>query len=322
MRHVNFLYWIIFPLTFWALYTLNSSTISRPESFLGFAESRQIDLNLPLDVMIDSVFVQPGDVVKSGAPLLRVSSKSNELEELKATLQKSVLEVKKSWTHQELKTKKASVISERDQAIAALQSKKDIKSKEIATYQSLLSTTAVKSSEELDALELEITKVRESYRRQILEIDKLISMQSEEDAEKKLMTAELESLGKAREDFLLRAPFDGVVGNIAHQHGEHKEAFTSLATLFAVKPTMVTGYIDERYEVAITNGDSVKVQSAFLNKGEVSGLVTKKGNRIIEIPEKCSQTPGIKRYGIEVFIEIPIENQFLQKEVLQIGVYR
>lgn len=321
MRNFNFLYWILFPLAFWVFYTLRSGTVSNPEAFLGFADSRQVEMNLPLDIMIDSVFVQSGDVVKAGMPLLRVTSKSGELDARKAVLQKASLEVKKQWTHQELIAKREAVISERDQKIAELQSTKDIKSKEASFYQSILSNAGIKDNEEVAALEAEIKKVGESYSGQLRQIEKLLSMEQEEEASKALVNAELEAMEKTRDGFLIKAPFDGVVGNISLHTGEHKEAFTSLVTLFAAAPTMVTGYIDEKYEVAIKNGDSVTVQSAYLAKKGVQGMVTRKGNRIVEIPEKFTQAPGIKRYGIEVFIEIPIQNEFLQKEVLKIGVF-
>lgn len=321
MRNFNFLYWIVFPLILWVFYTLRSGTISNPESFLGFADSRQVELNLPLDAMIDTVYVQSGDVVKAGTPLLRVTSKTSELDARKAVLQKASLDVKRQWTRQELIAKREAVIGERDQKIAELQARKAIKSEETTFYQSILSESGIRDNEEVKALEEEIEKVGESYARQLRQIEKLLSMEQEEESVKALVQAELESLEKTRDGFLIKAPFDGVVGNISLHPGEYKEAFTSLATLFAAAPTVVTGYIDEKYEVDIQNGDSVQVLSAYLVKKGVQGIVTRKGNRIVEIPEKFSQAPGVKRYGIEVFIEIPIQNEFLQKEVLKIGVF-
>jgi len=82
----------------------------------------------------------------------------------------------------------------------------------------------------------------------------------------------------------------------------------------------VTGYINEREQLQFVAGDSVLVQAAYQVKESILGIIISRGNRIVEIPEKFSKIPGVKQYGIEVYLEIPPSNPFLQKEVLKIGV--
>jgi hypothetical protein len=53
--------------------------------------------------------------------------------------------------------------------------------------------------------------------------------------------------------------------------------------------------------------------------GFIKGVISAKGYRVIEIPEKFRKIPDVKIYGVEVFITIPRANLFLQNEVLKIS---
>jgi multidrug resistance efflux pump len=320
MKHWNLFYWLVFPLAIWLLYQLNSRMVAHPDSFLGFSESEQIELNLPVDIKIDSVFVHAGDLVKKGTPLMYVINREQQESRRNALVQKDVLQVKEIWNKADLQMQKSTLLSEMGTKLAALQTKKKLLEEEVHFYHSLLSQGEIHPNAEVVSLENEIEEVTKNYRSQLQQLDMLLSKQTADGAEMRIWDEKIASIQRDEEGYLLLAPFDGVVGNLSGKVGENKHAFSSLVTFFRSAPTMVTGYVDERFDVEIQPGDSVLVQSVYQGKGPVRGEVVNKGFRIVEIPEKFSKVPGVKQYGIEVFIEIPVTNAFLQKEVLKIGL--
>ena len=82
---------------------------------------------------------------------------------------------------------------------------------------------------------------------------------------------------------------------------------------------MVLAYVQEKYDIKINTGDTVWISSAYNSDKKTKGIISAKGNRIVEIPEKFRKIPDVRIYGIEVFINIPADNRFLQKEVLRIS---
>jgi len=316
----NFLYWLIFPLGIWIFYLINRQMESGPANFIGYAESRKISLNLPLDVMVDSVFVQNGDVVRAGSVLIEVSSNSMDLSERKARLEQKALDIRSKWSYQEIKSKKAALTSEMESTIAALESKRDALKEEVSFYQSILPSSDKSPNPQLAAIESEIQQQKATYAKQLKEFDRWLSMPAEQDVEKIAMDEEIDYIERTRDGFLLKAPFDCIVNDFTLNVGAYAEAFSSLISLSEKTPGYIIAYIDERHHHNILPGDTVIVKKAWLPEHEISGIVSRKGVKIVEIPEKYRQVASVKQYGVEVFIHLPAKHSFLEKEVLKISV--
>lgn len=320
MKKWNFLYWLVFPLGLWIFYLICSQMESGPDNFIGYAESRYVSINLPVDVMVDSVFVQKGDIVSAGSTLIKVTSNTLDLSTRKARLEQRALDIRSKWTYQEIKSKKAALISEMESTIAGLESKRNAIRDEVSFYQSLLPSSGKSNNPQLAALESEIQQVRATYAKQLKEFDRWLSMPAEETVGKIAIDEEIDYLVRTKDGFVLKAPFDGIVSDIILNSGIYAEAFSHLVTLSEKSPGYVTAYMDERYHHELSAGDSVTVSKTWLPEQTISGVVRRKGAKIIEIPEKYRQVPSVKQYGVEVFIEIPAKHAFLEKEVLKISV--
>ena len=114
------------------------------------------------------------------------------------------------------------------------------------------------------------------------------------------------------------APYDGIVGSLHFREGMYAKAFTNLISFGQTSPVLITAYLQEKYIVNVNPGDSVSVSSLYHQDKIINGVVSSIGQRIVEIPEKFRKIPEVKIYGLEVFIAIPANNTFYQKEIMRI----
>ncbi|MCE2789623.1 MAG: biotin/lipoyl-binding protein [Saprospiraceae bacterium] len=320
MKNWNFFYWILFPLALGLLYWINSRMIARPGTMLGFAESKQADINLPYDVTVDTVFVRAGQSVQKGQALLRVSNREMEFQKKQGEVQKDLYNSKLKRGAQEVRQNILELQTEMNTKLAELRSKKQTIEAESGFFQSLVGGDPAFQLPEVSALEKEMEEVVQSYTRQMQAAETYALLPDENLSNKKLVDQEMSFIEETTDGFVIYAPFDGIVGAVPVASGEFREGYSILTTLVASTPTQVTGYINEREQLQFVAGDSVLVQAAYQVKESILGIIISRGNRIVEIPEKFSKIPGVKQYGIEVYLEIPPSNPFLQKEVLKIGV--
>ena len=87
-----------------------------------------------------------------------------------------------------------------------------------------------------------------------------------------------------------------------------------MISFYEQTPKMVVAYVHESLILQIKVGDSLQVMSSLHPDEQCRGRVSGLGHRVVEIPERLRKLPEVKTYGREVLIEIPPENNFLQKE--------
>jgi len=116
------------------------------------------------------------------------------------------------------------------------------------------------------------------------------------------------------EQIPILAPTDGLIGNIHVMESENVSDFNSLISFYEENPTRVKGFVHESMILHVNVGDTLEVVSSLHPENRCLGVVSGLGTRIVEIPERLRKNPQIKNYGREVLIEIPAENNFLQKE--------
>ena len=117
-----------------------------------------------------------------------------------------------------------------------------------------------------------------------------------------------------QEHLTIKAPKDGLIGNIHCLEGENKSSFSTLITFYERNPTLVKGYVHENLIVHVEVNDTLEVSSSLHPEHKRYGTVVGLGSRIVEIPERLRKIPDLKTYGREVLIQIPPDNPFLQKE--------
>jgi multidrug resistance efflux pump len=119
---------------------------------------------------------------------------------------------------------------------------------------------------------------------------------------------------KEQERLRIYAPSNGLVGSIQCKEGENVSSFTTLISFYEQNPNLVVGYVHESLITGVQIGDSIQVSSTLQPDHTLKGCIMALGHRVVEIPERLRKIPEIKTYGREVLIDIPLNNEFLQKE--------
>ncbi len=330
MRRINIFYWIIFPLSLYAIYSLNIELRLSHKEFYGFAENKQNEVNLDKDVTVSKIFVKTGDNIKKGQLLMRVLNTdiSEEITQLDVAL--GGVKIKTDQNIAEIKAEILKLEQEKSNKIAELQSKINIAEKDFAFYRELLKNNSGKNAdfatdiqnpkaEYIKNLEEEIKTINATFDKQISHFRKMMAGPQETMTLKNQWNNKKNYLKDELDKFDVVAPYDGVVGNVNVRQGESIKAFSSLISFYESSPPIVLGYILEKYNFQLNIGDSVAIHSVYNPAKKISGKIISKGNRIVEIPEKFRKIQDVKIYGIEIFIAIPPDNQFLQKETLKIS---
>lgn len=326
MQKFNIFYWLIGPLLIVSVYFLTNTLRLSHREYYGFAENKQSEINLDKDVTIVKTLVKTGDKVKKGQLLMIVNNTDIHQQINQIQVAESGIQLKNDLTESELKSEILKLEKERDIEISTIHTKINSLQQETDFYKSLVNSNDVKDSEirnpnetMIKNLNDEIKEITQQYNNNIALYQKMISQPKQTKTEKALYSDKKNYLQSEISKFQIIAPFDGVIGSINIREGEYVKAFTSLISFYEATPPMVLAYVQEKYDIKINPGDTVWISSAYNSGKKTKGIISAKGNRIVEIPEKFRKIPDVRIYGIEVFINIPADNRFLQKEVLRIS---
>ncbi|MFK7969814.1 MAG: HlyD family secretion protein [Bacteroidia bacterium] len=302
----------------------------RPErenelSFFGFAENNETEINYNYPVVVEKILVTPGQEVKAGQELLHVvRRKSREtmpdhryrIAELKA--EESLWRQKKQSQLRELETAS-------EAAIAVVQTSIEQLRNELAFKRSLakgLETVAAKAGsykpleERLEALELEEKSLREKHALRLKNLKSELNIGANP-YQKQVERLEAEGEFEASQQeisIVVKAPTDGLIGNISCKEEEHVSSYTTLMSFYEPHSGIIQGYIHEDLTLKVNLGDKYEVSSLKSAGISYEGTVIGLGSRIVEIPTRLRKIPDYKTYGREVLVGIDKNNDFLQKE--------
>lgn len=329
IRRWNIFYWLLFPLGIFILYDLSVKLQLSQYAFLGFAENKQNEINVDKDVVVQKILVKNGSTVKKGQLLLQVQNveMQEEIEQIQQAIQD--LPIKTNLSLAKIEAEILLLRQQKEDKINELTTKINAITAEAVFYKNLLPSTSENQNENniqhpkaalVKNLKDEISAIEASFNQQIKHYEVLKNAPQEGVALQNQWAKKKSFLINEIKKFDVIAPYDGVIGTVNVKEGENVQAFSSLISMYEASPPLVVAYIQERFDIKVSIGDTVDVVSMYNSNKKVAGVVMVKGNRIVEIPEKFRKIPDHKIYGIEVFIEIPTYNQFLQKEVLKVSV--
>jgi multidrug resistance efflux pump len=294
-------------------------------TFSGFAENLETEINFNHPVIVQAIAVKEGQFVKEGAPLLHLqrlqltddmASEEYQIAELRAESAAwrakkqgdlSVLEARHRLQDREL-------ISEMEELETEIAQKKKLFGR-LSTLQDVPQTfTALES--ELQALRVE-KQLRDSLYQQeranLLEELRLGEAPYRSEIERLEARKAFDEAQRVI-DIEIKAPFDGLVGNISCKKGEHIRSYNTLMTFYAPNPTLAKGFVYEDQLTNVAMGDPFLIRSAVNPTQTCEGVVTGLGSRVVEIPTRLRKVPEMKIYGREVVVSIPAENPFIQRE--------
>ena len=308
-----------------ALYFLFQPQAKEDLSFFGFAENLETEINYNYPVVIDKILVQPGQHVVKGDTLVKLyrqqRRESLQDQEFKiATLkaEETLWKERKRNQLEELKIDQQNKLERIDSKIIELQKELDYKKSVISQLESIKI-----EANTYQPLEAEI-KVLEAEKQQIQQSTQQKTASINNELEKGLYPYQSKiSLLKAEKEFeedqkiqniTVQAPADGLIGTISCKEEEHIPSFKPLLTFYEPHSSMVKGYLHEDLILEVNLGDELEVASLKTEMVKYKGQVVGLGSRIVEIPSRMRKLPEVKTYGREILIEIPTDNEFLQKE--------
>jgi HlyD family secretion protein len=112
------------------------------------------------------------------------------------------------------------------------------------------------------------------------------------------------------------AATDGVVESVNVKEGEQVDAYVSLVSVLPRNPTSVIGYLPAE-KAFPPIGTRVQVMSYDARWKTAEGKVIGYG-AVTALPEILQKATAIKAFGKEVFIELPVRNDFSTGEKILI----
>ena len=332
MKRFNILYWLILPALVFAVYKLSLNFNHQAETFFGFAENKEMQINLEHPLMVNRIAVTPGQAVKKGALLLEVTRVELDLKLSDVAHNISELQAKTHINRAELQSNINRLKAQRTEKVSDIQSRIRAVEAEIALNELLVKDLkSVKVSESASMLnnpnQLKISALQDELRLVVQPLDIEIEHLESELRAQNPMQVEINRL-KTQQEFIVKeqkrlaiyAPSDGIVGTVHCKEGENITSFTTMISFYEKSPNMVVGYVHESLVVQVSVGDSLNIISSLHPEEKSIGKVIGLGHRIVEIPERLRKIPEIKTYGREVLISIPSDNHFLQSETVVLGI--
>jgi len=325
MKIFNPIY-IVAIVTAFFLWKFSQSFTQDSVLFYGFAENKETEINLDHAVQVDKILVTPGEFVKKGQLLIEVSQTD------------FVYDIDKERNNiDELKIEESLWQTEIDGKISILNTKHQTELTEI--QDEIKEILAEKKYQESLFIDLETIKPKDRKINYDPLQEKINKLQGEKNRLTTLYQAELANLNQQKSNsknpFLqkvksieheisrnetrlkklsLIAPTDGLIGNVHCKEAENITSFKTLITFYEPNPSLVKGFVHEDLIMEVNLNDNLSVRSTKSGQFHCKGIVSGLGSRIVEIPERLRKNPELKTYGREVLIEIPTENDFLQKE--------
>jgi multidrug resistance efflux pump len=300
-------------------------------NFFGFAESNETTINYNYPVVIDELLVRPGQMVKEGETLLKVSRRKAKetltdqtfrIAELRA--EESLWRQRKQGEMRETDWKSTDDLARIEEDISSLRKELTYKKSLAAGLESISATGADYQpiEDKIAVLEAEKARKQEANASRKENLRQEMNLGKNPYAEQiRRLEAEMEfEEGQKVQLFVVKAPTDGIVGNIDVREEEHVQSYATLLSFYEPHSSIVRGYVHEDLTAKVALADELIVYSLKTEGQTYTGNVVGLGSRIVEIPTRLRKLPDFKTYGREVIVEISPENLFLQKE--KVGIRR
>jgi multidrug resistance efflux pump len=328
LKKINLLYWLVLPALCYLCYYIISGFSNKVTDFLGYTENKETELNLDYGAVVEKIYVIQGQKVKKGDLLLEMNKSSFDKEIQNYDQSVAILDNKNKIDYAEIITSIEKIKADKTQRIIQLNNEIANEESKLEYNKSLLSSS-VKNlegtkiihpiEEKIASLRKEINTVETSSSNILQSYNVLLKKMQSTQVEAKTFITNRDYIIQEKNKLKIVAPFDGLIGSINVKNAEFVQAYSSLISFYEPSPINVVGYVHESLSLRINVGDSVIVKSIMHPKNITKGVVTGTGFRIIEIPERLRKIPEYKTYGIEVFISIPSNGKFLQKETVRLS---
>lgn len=301
------------------------SVISKEEStaMVARVESRVLAVSYENPVRVEKIEVVPGQRVKQGDVLVKVTSPKIDLDIEQKKNQLSQLNLEISAIEEEYRGRISQIRTEMNAKIQEEKSELDLINLEFSSKSNSgrIISEIIGGVDRVDsAAVLEIKKqelVIDNLKSQLRsEVQRMEDLQDSRIkilvSEKEILLKELDAIHSAQEKLVYKAEQDGTVGNLYVELNELVRPFDRILTLYELKPSMIKAYADENIVATLQVGQKVRAKAA--NREIFTyGTIEEFGTRVTDYPAQITEGVDM-RYGQEVFIRIPQEHAFLDGE--------
>jgi HlyD family secretion protein len=284
-----------------------------------------VSYNLPVE--IKKINVVQGEPIKVGDTLLllyqsKLTSEINKisyiLEELKA---KKTKKTNRSRSEiKVLKAEQAARINQLSTEIKKLEAEYKLKKGLVANFKSMQGSvgnnqdTSIDFSNpliiQIEELKKQIKMANEPSQVVIERLNDELSNNGDPLLDQvQLMTNELALLNDKKDELVVRAQINGVIGSVLFNEGEKVTPYDTIVTIHQSFPSYVKGYIHENLHGYVYIGQTVNLCSTT-GKTTSTGVVTGIGSRIVEYPIRLTKSKEIVIWGKEVIIKLQDNNNF------------
>lgn len=323
------LFYVAILLTGSLLFTALRTDFHKELSFYGFAESRATEINYNYPVVVEKIFVKPGQAVKAGEILLKISRRTAKETLADQRFRIAELKAEEALWKQKLENDIEELKVDQEIRLAEIEGKIESTQQELAYKKSLIED--LRSIEPIETTYKPLEEALERYRQQKVELNSLYKVkinaleeelalgQSPFNEQIKRYVAE-RNFDEAQkvQPIIVSAPTDGIVGNISCKEAEHIASYSTLMTFYEPHSGIIEGYVHEDLTLEVEIGQQFVISSLKDEQITYPGTVIGLGSRIVEIPARLRKIEAVKAYGREVLIEISKENTFLQKEKVSV----
>lgn len=313
--------WIILVIS---LVLLSLKYRNKAEALTAIVESQETAISYQKPVIVNKIFVAPGQEVSAGDTLITVSQPSLELDVERKVNELSRLNTEKKTIINDHNSKIQLLSLERDGKVNRLtEEKNQIQSKlnqQKVIKQKLLGNEKATAADsvlmrQFKSIVTEIDDVKRYFQKEIQRQQLQQDQELEEiDKELDLTQKEYDALMEERLALIKVANFHGIVATADVQLNELVPPYKKVVSIYEYQPTVIKAFMNERYRLPIKPGEEVKVVSEN-RLYETVGTVMELGARITSYPTKIQPEDAASLlYGQEIFIKIPEKNNFLNGE--------
>jgi HlyD family secretion protein len=314
-------FYVFTAVLFVGLLAINNEYFKGSSSFLGVTYSKVYNINIEKPAVVQNTYVVPGQTVEPGDLLVELESPTLNLQIQRLKQQIAIYKSQKQEQQklleselQLLESKNRIIQSEIDNEVKIIERR--ISLNRALTDSIIQNRNRALQQDSLSTLQLEINSIRqkgmlelEAVDIQITDINQDHSFdQSQLQAQIDLAQQELD--WKIEEDKQLNkyATFRGVIENVYVKPNEQVQEFTSLISINPVHPSSVVGYLVGKKERDKRLGQRVVVRSLEHAEIETTGSIIGFGS-VVLLPNILQGSTTIQTFGLEVFIEIPEDNE-------------
>lgn len=320
LKQINSFYLFI-AILFAGLFAVNSQYFKGSKSFVGVTYSKVYNINIEKPAIVKTTHVVPGQTVEPGEILVELESPQLNLEIQQLKKEIEIFESQKKEQQklleselQLLESQKRIIQSEIDNEVQLIQRR--IQLNRSLTDSILENKNRNFGNDTLGTLQLQIKSIKQKGELELEAVNiRIADLEQDHNFDQSQLEAQIELAKqelnwKVQEDRNLNkyASFPGVVENVYIKPNEQVQEFTPLISINPVHPTSVVGYLVGKKDRTQKLGQKVTVRSMEHPELQTTGSIIGFGS-VVLLPDVLQKTTTIQTFGLEVFIEIPEDNE-------------